>query len=481
MDRKVYSVSRIIEYLRAMVREDLFCRHTIVRGEISDVRYHSASGHTYFILREGDNQLSCILYAGDARNQSIMPEDGKEMECEGEITFYHKPARFTFRVKKLSLSGEGRIYEQYLKTRREMEEAGMFSEMYKRRIPRLVRRLGVLSSASGDVRRDIESVAKRRNPFIEIILCPVYVQGEKAIPSLLRGMQRILSQQPDAIIIARGGGSDCDMEVFNSRELGEAVFHSPVPVVSAIGHTPYVPILNMVADLAAGTPSEAAEKVTCNIYELMADLEDEKKALSLALRQILATKRGQVSALGLALEKRSPKATVAARRLMLGEAESALSQAMGKKLASVRAVIDPIPEQMERSLTDKVQKSRYDLEKTSRMMQQMMTGRIQGSREEVSRRRVYLQKDFAAVLQRKKHTLGVLCAKLDGASPLKRISAGYAYVETKTGKGAGSVTELSPGDMVTLYLRDGRVMADVKKIEQDEKLFGREETEWKSR
>ncbi len=475
MDRKVYSVSRIIEYLRAMVREDLFCRHTIVRGEISDVRYHSASGHTYFILREGDNQLSCILYAGDRRGQSILPEDGKEMECEGEITFYHKPARFTFRVKKLSLSGEGRIYEEYLKTRQEMEEAGMFSEQYKRKIPRLVRRLGVLSSASGDVRRDIESVAKRRNPFIEIILCPVYVQGEKAIPSLLTGMERILSQEPDAIIIARGGGSDCDMEVFNSRALGEAVFNSPVPVVSAIGHTPYVPILNMVADVAAGTPSEAAEKVTCDIFELLSDLEDEKQALTLAFRQLLATKRGQISTLGLALEKRSPRATVADRRRLLAEARNALMQSMTEQLASTRYTLEPLPDRMHRQLTDRIQAGRLDLERSSRIMDQMMTGRLQSARETVSRREVYLHKDFEGLLKNKKHSLGILCAKLDGVSPLKRISAGYAFVETETGKGAGSVTDLNPGDTVKLYLRDGRVTAGVKEVEKDEKMFGKED------
>ena len=304
----------------------------------------------------------------------------------------------------------------------------MFSDIYKLHIPRLVRRLGVISSASGVVRSDIESVAKRRNPFCEIVLCPAYVQGEKAVPSLLDAMNRILAQEPDVIIMARGGGAECDMEVFNSRELADAIFASPVPVISAIGHTPYEPILNMVADMKAGTPSEAAEKAVCNVYDLLSEIREKNAMLQSAMRMQLATAKGRVTEKRLLLEQLSPESKTAERRVLLLQKRAQLTRIMMQGLQDKKKRIEGLSHTAE--------------------------GRMQ------------------QLVSDHKKALAVSAARLQSLSPLARISAGYAFAEDASGHGISSVTSLKKEDRIRLYMKDGRVLASVIDIEQEKLTEG---------
>ncbi|MCR4691379.1 MAG: exodeoxyribonuclease VII large subunit [Lachnospiraceae bacterium] len=422
MGRTIYSVSKVIAYLRGLVNDDMICRNVTIRGEISDVHYHSASGHTYFILREGNDQLSCILFASDRKNLKAPLQDGKEMECEGRIGFYHRPAGFSFCVKNARLSGEGQIYEEYLKTKQEMEEAGMFAPEYKRPIPRLVRRLGVVSSASGDVRSDIESVAKRRNPFVEILLCPAYVQGERAILSIERAIGRLAAYEPDVIIVARGGGSDADMEVFNSRIVAEAVFNCPVPVISAIGHTPYEPILNLVADAKAGTPSEAAEKAVCDIAAVSALIRESEESLVFLMNRRLEQKRFLIREKQLELLRRSPSATLLQKRGKVEEAREELS----------------------RLITKRLEQTEGDMQKAKRQLETTMEQRLLFCR----------------------NRLQVAAARLDSLSPLKRIMGGYAYVEDTKGNSITGLDQIAKDDRVRMYFKDGLATARIESLER---------------
>ncbi|MBO4336628.1 MAG: exodeoxyribonuclease VII large subunit [Lachnospiraceae bacterium] len=179
MKGSIYSVTDITVYIKRLISQDFLCSDVRVEGELSNVKYHS-SGHIYFTIKDEGAALSCVMFARDAYGLTFRLEDGQKIVASGRIDVYQQTGRYQLYVSSVKMSGLGNLYAEYERLKEELFQMGMFDEMYKRPIPKLVRRLGVVTSKTGAVRRDIEQVALRRNPYVQIILCPVPVQGEGA-------------------------------------------------------------------------------------------------------------------------------------------------------------------------------------------------------------------------------------------------------------------------------------------------------------
>lgn len=256
--QNVYSVSWVNAYVRNMISQDFMLQSLYVKGEASNVKYHS-SGHLYFTLKDGQGAMACVMFAGNRGGLKFRLADGAQIVVLGNVDVYERDGRYQLYAREITPAGTGYLYEKFEKLKQELEEMGMFDPIYKKEIPRFIKRLGVVTAPTGAAVRDIISITKRRNPGVEIILYPAVVQGDGAPASIINGIRALESLSVDVMIVGRGGGSIEDLWAFNEEAVARAVFDCGVPVISAVGHETDTTITDFVADLRAPTPSAAAE------------------------------------------------------------------------------------------------------------------------------------------------------------------------------------------------------------------------------
>ena len=260
----VYSVTQVNSYIKNMFVQDFLLRRISVKGEVSNCKYHS-SGHIYFTLKDSGGTLSAVMFAGQRKGLGFRLAEGQQVVVKGTVDVYERDGRYQLYASEIELAGRGDLYVRFEKLLRELEEMGMFAQEYKRPIPQFVKKVGIVTASSGAAVRDIINIAARRNPYVQLILCPAKVQGEGAAESIVQGI-RMLEEQ-DVMIVGRGGGSIEDLWAFNEEIVARAIFESRVPVISAVGHETDTTIADYVADLRAPTPSAAAELA---VYEYQA-------------------------------------------------------------------------------------------------------------------------------------------------------------------------------------------------------------------
>ena len=219
----VYSVGQVNAYIARMFSEDYLLRSITVRGEVSNCTYHS-SGHIYFTLKDASGTLSCMMYAGKRLGGLSFPmKEGDGVVVSGQIRAYEKQGKYQLYAEQIIRDGVGLLNERFELLKKKLEEMGMFSEEYKQKIPRYIRRLGVVTAPTGAAVRDIIQIAHRRNPYVEILLYPVLVQGEGAPQSIVSGIRAMDRAGVDVMIVGRGGGSLEDLWAFNEEIVAEAV------------------------------------------------------------------------------------------------------------------------------------------------------------------------------------------------------------------------------------------------------------------
>lgn len=327
----VYTVAKINSYIKGLINEDFLLGDVSVSGEVSNLKYHT-SGHIYFTLKDDKGALSCVMFAGNRTGLSFRMQEGMSVIVRGSIDLYVKDGKYQLYAKAVSLNGEGKLFEEFIKLKNELLESGMFDASYKQPIPKYVKKLGVVTASTGAAIQDIISISQRRNPYIEIILYPAIVQGEYAKDSIVKGIEILNETDVDVIIVGRGGGSMEDLWAFNERCVAEAVFNSRIPVISAVGHETDTTIIDYVSDLRAPTPSAAAELAVCDMNALIDDIDAYKEAFSRLLIRKLDEKRSTLKNLELMLKSRSPKSRLKDRRVELISLEEKLKSLMELKL-----------------------------------------------------------------------------------------------------------------------------------------------------
>lgn len=267
---QVYSVSAINQYIKNMFSREYALSVVFVKGEISNCKYHS-SGHIYFTLKDRSSAIACVMFAGDRRGLDFRLSDGQEVVIGGTISVYERDGKYQLYAKKITLAGDGVLYEKYEQLKKKLEQKGYFEESHKKSLPRFVKRVGIVTAETGAAIQDMINISSRRNPYVQLILYPAKVQGEGASDTIVRGIQCLDELGVDVIIVGRGGGSIEDLWAFNEENTAQAIYECRTPVVSAVGHETDTTIADYVADLRAPTPSAAAELV---VYEVRSVLEE---------------------------------------------------------------------------------------------------------------------------------------------------------------------------------------------------------------
>ena len=253
----LYTVSQVTRYLRDTLDRDAVLRDLWVTGEVSSFT-RSALGHMYFTLREADSQIRCVMFRNGVGGDVLA--GGVAVAAHGRVSFYETRGELQLYVDMVRPQGLGEMHLELERLRAKLEAEGLFDEARKRPIPDFPRRIAVITSPTGAVWHDIQNVVRRRYPLVELALVPCSVQGDSAVPTILEAFAVLRDEDDvDAVIVARGGGAPEELMPFNDEAVARAIYASPHPVISAVGHETDVTLADLVADLRAPTPSAAAE------------------------------------------------------------------------------------------------------------------------------------------------------------------------------------------------------------------------------
>ncbi len=277
------TVSDLNKYIKEKIANDENLSQILVKGEISNFKNHY-TGHMYFTLKDENSLIKCICFKSYAEKLTFMPKDGMKVIVLGSVSVFERDGIYQIYVKMMEEDGLGDLYTKYQELKQKLEKQGLFDEEHKIKIPLLPKVVGVLTSQTGSVIRDIINVSTRRNPNIYIRLLPVPVQGEGAAEKIAAGIEYMnRNKLADVLILARGGGSLEDLWPFNEEIVAHSIYNSEIPIISAVGHETDFTIADFVADLRAPTPSAAAELAVPDVYELKRKIESLQDRLRMSL------------------------------------------------------------------------------------------------------------------------------------------------------------------------------------------------------
>ena len=264
----VHSVSDVTRYIKGMFEGEAILSDLLIRGEVSNFKRYP-SGHCYFTLKDAGASMKCVMFNGYARSLRFTPENGMQVIAGGSVSVYERDGAYQLYVNALTPEGAGALALAFEQLKEKLHAEGLFDEAHKRPLPRFPRRIGIVTSSAGAVLRDIHKVAKRRWPSVQLILCPVLVQGTEAAGQIAAAIRFFNEKYPvDVLIVGRGGGSAEDLWAFNEEPVVRAIYASRIPVISAVGHETDTTLADFVSDRRAATPSQAAEFAVPDADEL---------------------------------------------------------------------------------------------------------------------------------------------------------------------------------------------------------------------
>ena len=285
MEYKALSVTELNKYIKDKIATDEFLNNVLIKGEISNFKHHY-TGHMYFTLKDDNSLIKCIMFKSYTTNLKFVPKDGMSVLAFGTISVFERDGVYQLYCKAMQEDGLGSLYKAYEELKEKLQKEGLFDETHKKKLPKAPKVIGVLSSNTGSVIKDIINVSTRRNPNVYIRLYPVPVQGEGAGEKIAEAIKIMNDKNlADVLILARGGGSLEDLWPFNEEVVARAIYESKLPIVSAVGHETDFSISDFVADLRAPTPSAAAELVVPNVAELSQKLDVYNLRLKNALKK----------------------------------------------------------------------------------------------------------------------------------------------------------------------------------------------------
>ena len=273
---EIHSVSEVTNFIKRMFQREPVLGCIQVRGELSNFRCY-ASGHCYFTLKDANSCIKCVMFRSRAQGLRFRPENGMQVVVSGNISVYERDGVYQIYADRMMPEGAGDLALAFEQLKARLAAEGLFDAAHKKPLPRFPKRIGIVTSISGAVLRDIYHVSKRRWPSVQLVLKPVLVQGEEAAAQIAAAIAFFNEKYPvDVLIVGRGGGSMEDLWAFNEESVARAIFASELPVISAVGHETDFTIADFVSDLRAPTPSAAAELATTRL----ADKKEDARALA---------------------------------------------------------------------------------------------------------------------------------------------------------------------------------------------------------
>ena len=436
--RRTYTVTELNGQLRALLEGEF--SDIWVGGEISGCRI-PASGHCYFTLKDHEAQLKCVCYRSSLRYLKVKPQDGMAVLVRGRLDLYEARGEVQMLVEALEPQGHGALQFAFEQLKKKLAAEGLFERERKRVLPKYPQRIGIITSSTGAVIRDMANVLARRFPGVHVRLYPATVQGEGSVEQVCRALEFFsLASWAEVVILARGGGSLEDLWTFNEEAVARAIVASRVPVISAIGHETDFTIADFVADLRAPTPSAAAELVICTREQVFEQLSVFDHKLTQSVRYRVA---------------------MSARRLHqqgVERASSVLHRAIGRRLQRV----DELDYNLRRTANLRISFARKRLEEKSKRLRDLdLRLRLSAARRRLESSEAKLRVLVGVRISRSRGLLEPLIAHVTQLSPLRILERGYAIVSDARGLIVKGPEDAPKDSVIDVRLAKGKIRAKV--------------------
>ena len=424
IEKEYLKVTDINNYIKNILDNNSFLNKVYIKGEISNFKNHTR-GHLYFTLKDETSRINAVMFQSSASNLAFKPEDGMNVLVTGRISAYPASGSYQIYVEQMELDGLGNLFIEFEKLKEKLYKEGLFNKEHKKTIPKYPERIGVITASTGAAVRDIMSTIKRRYPLCEVILFPTLVQGADAAPNIVKQIQVADGYDCDTLIVGRGGGSIEDLWAFNEEIVARAIYDSPVPIISAVGHEVDFTIADFVADLRAPTPTGAAEMAVPNMVEVFKLIDNYKIRLNENVNNKLILYNKRLEALKESYILKNPSA-------MYEVHEQKLSILIDKLQSSV--------------------KNKYDASV-------IRFNNIKNN---------YIMNNPLDLLKNKSTSLEGFINKLELLNPLGILKKGYSVVSSKD-KIIKSYKEVGVGDIINVRLNEGFINASVTDTRKDDK------------
>ncbi|MFD1018699.1 exodeoxyribonuclease VII large subunit [Thalassobacillus hwangdonensis] len=447
MEDRYLTVTALTKYIKRKFASDSHLREVWLRGEISNFKHHSR-GHMYCSIKDDQARIQAVMFAGYNRTLKFMPENGMNVLIRGEVSVYEPMGQYQLYIHDMQPDGIGALYLAFEQLKEKLELEGLFSESTKKDLPAFPKHIAIITSPTGAAIRDILSTIQRRYPMVKRTIIPVSVQGELAKASIVKAIEYAnQAGEFDLIIVGRGGGSIEDLWSFNEEIVARAIYHSTVPIISAVGHETDFTISDFVADVRAATPTGAAELAVPSKDELVKQVQGLEKRL---LR---------------ALEVKRAEASSQLERLKKSYAFKYPQQLMRQKEQELDRLLESMDRQMKVLVTQKKERL---LHAQTRFNQQHPDQQVIQSTERLQQATAQLQKNFQLLYKEKVNTFNHMLSKLSILNPLEIMKRGFAIPYGQSGEVIKRVEEVQPGDAITVKVQNGRLDCQVWGIEEDE-------------
>ena len=445
MADNIYSVSQLNQSVRLMLENQLGA--VWLTGEISNFS-QPVSGHWYLSLKDENAQVRCAMFRMKNLRVSFRPTNGMQVLVRANVSLYEPRGDYQLIIESMHLAGEGLLMQQFEALKLKLAAEGLFAQHLKKNLPHFSKAVGIITSKTGAALQDILHILQRRDPSLKIIIYPTAVQGKDAATDIAQMIELANQRQEvDVLIVGRGGGSLEDLWCFNEEMVARAIFHSHLPVISAVGHETDVTIADFVADVRAPTPSAAAELVSRNQTELLQQLQYRRQRLEIALDRLFAEKQQKLRHLSLRLHNQHPQA----------------------QLRIQQQLITQLSHRLQQSLRHRWQKTAENLTALSmRLYKNPLPLRLQQYEQQLAQLKVRLNSHMNLTLSLQQKQLAHLCGKLDSLSPLKVLARGYSITQNQQNFTIRSMKDVNVGEQIKTRLPDGDIISQVIRLEEKE-------------
>ena len=443
MADNIYSVSQLNQSVRLMLENQLGA--VWLTGEISNFS-QPVSGHWYLSLKDENAQVRCAMFRMKNLRVSFRPTNGMQVLVRANVSLYEPRGDYQLIIESMHLAGEGLLMQQFEALKRKLAAEGLFAQHLKKNLPHFSKAVGIITSKTGAALQDILHILQRRDPSLKIIIYPTAVQGKDAATDIAQMIELANQRQEvDVLIVGRGGGSLEDLWCFNEEMMARAIFHSHLPVISAVGHETDVTIADFVADVRAPTPSAAAELVSRNQTELLQQLQYRRQRLEIALDCLFAEKQQKLKHLSLRLHNQHPQA----------------------QLRIQQQLITQLSHRLQQTLRHHWQKTAENLTALSmRLYKNPLPLRLQQYEQQLAQLKVRLNSHMNLTLSLQQKQLAHLCGKLDSLSPLKVLARGYSITQNQQNFTIRSLKDVNVGEHIKTRLTDGNIISQVIRLEE---------------
>ena len=445
MADNIYSVSQLNQSVRLMLENQLGA--VWLTGEISNFS-QPVSGHWYLSLKDENAQVRCAMFRMKNLRVSFRPTNGMQVLVRANVSLYEPRGDYQLIIESMHLAGEGLLMQQFEALKLKLAAEGLFAQHLKKNLPHFSKAVGIITSKTGAALQDILHILQRRDPSLKIIIYPTAVQGKDAATDIAQMIELANQRQEvDVLIVGRGGGSLEDLWCFNEEMVARAIFHSHLPVISAVGHETDVTIADFVADVRAPTPSAAAELVSRNQTELLQQLQYRRQRLEIALDRLFAEKLQKLRHLSLRLHNQHPQA----------------------QLRIQQQLITQLSHRLQQTLRHHWQKTAENLTALSmRLYKNPLPLCLQQYEQQLAQLKVRLNSHMNLTLSLQQKQLAHLCGKLDSLSPLKVLARGYSITQNQQNFTIRSMKDVNVGEQIKTRLPDGDIISQVIRLEEKE-------------